>query len=244
MSFGALAAVLGTVLGGVLALLVVGLIGLWLVMKLDASIAGVPRVHAALIARGMDRRLADRIRDELELTSGGVGCGAVVGLVGLAALATGGYFLFGMYRPEPLEWLLYLAPGVVVTGIALVMVVRARRVDPDTSELHRRLVTEGPRVRVLVRATVRTRVNITTAGDALAGQRVTQMQLLPHVIVVHEDGTELAIRALEDADVVLTETVRALQGVVPHARVTADVVLDYHAGSGRAFLAAPAAPAA
>jgi len=212
-------ALLGTIVGGVVVLLVVLIAGGWAVAKLGDALNGLPRTRASLIARGVDARLADRIVDELAAENAGMGCGLLFGGLGVCALGYGLYTLAGMYAPEPDELLLYPAPGLLGLLIASVLVIRARRIDADSSATHRALVTRASEVTTLVPTTKPLNLNITTTADALAQTRVTQWTPVPHVVLVYRDGSHFAVRAFDDRDHLSTSLLQALRTALPNTPV-------------------------
>lgn len=212
-------ALLGIVLGGVLALLVVFIAGAWVVAKLGDVVSGLPRVRASLLGRGLDARLADRVIEELEKENGGMGCGLLIGGLALAALGYGLYTLAGMYAPETDELLLYPAPGLLGLLVAGVLVVRARRIDADASATHRALITRASEVSALVPTTKQLNLDISTTGDALARTRVTQWTPVPHVMLVYRDGSYFAVRAFDDRDHHSTSLIEALRTALPNVPV-------------------------
>jgi hypothetical protein len=214
---------IGMFVGAAVVGLVILFAGIFALIKLGGALAGLPAVRNGLLARGMDRRLADQILVELEAETGGVGIAIFLLLVGVPAVGFGIYELSGMYAPDTFELLLYPAPGALAIIGGLWLFVRGRRIDPDASPLHRAIVTRAANVTALVPTTQLLNINVTTSMDALARTRVTQLRPIPHVAVLFDDGSEHLVRAFHDADAMATEVLRCLHAQLPHARVEAFV---------------------
>lgn len=211
--------VVGSIVGGVLVVVVGSIVGLFIIIKLGGALAGLPRVRASLVARGIDPRLADRMFVELETTTDGMTLGILAVLAGGLALAFGLYTLSRTYAPELDETLVYSAPGLLLLAIGAWLLVRSRRIDADRSATHRALVTRAGHVTTLVPTMIWLNLDVTTAADALTSTRVTQWRPIPHVIVIFDDGTEHAVRAFHDGDAFALELAHCLSAMLPHARL-------------------------
>lgn len=176
-------------------------------------LSGLSRVRTDLQSKRLHERLTEVIIDELRPQADGAAGGLV--LLGLAAVA----LLLGraMHLKPGLEPL-FLAVHVpaLCFGVWGAMALKRKPLALEQSPLYRALFLAPASVQELSPTIVLLNIDVTGVGDALARQRVTQMNTpIPHVIVGFKDGTSHLVRGVHDKDFNSIETLAALERHLP-----------------------------
>lgn len=229
MSFGALLMLLGTVLGVVLGLLLLGVLVVVAFHLLDERFNGIPRLRRELGAAGFLPGLVQVVADDASLHAPSIAWPALVLVSGLAGLGYGLYELAHMYAATLDEQLLYAAPGLVISAFGLYAFVRNLLKRGHTGPAYRALVADPARTRLVVVTRIQLLLNDTTVGEALTGTRAAVWRAVPHCVLIRDDGEEIRLR--HDHDPALPH---AIQRALPHARALH--LPSWRDGSGRALL--------
>lgn len=212
--------VLAIVLGLVFVVIVAAALLLLTVGALDDRVSGVARLEGELKRGPHDPRLVELFGAELRDANGGGLVWAILFiLLGVPGLAWGAHEHYGMFRPEPDEWLPYLVPGAFLTLIGLGLIVR--RVNCA------RLEHSGAYVALIGRAPEAVSLSIShiplsldTPDLAASPTREEKLVLaqVPHVVVHYRDDSTYQLRSFDDES--WHETMSIVQRMLPQASVT------------------------